>query len=217
MATTIGFIGGTGPEGKGLAARLAKAGLEVIIGSRSAERGAEVAKEIAVVSGGKVRGATNADAASQSEVVIVTLPYAGQGETLAGLREAIGKRIVVSTVVPMEFSAGRASMLNLEDGSAAQEAQRLLPEARVVGAFQNLSAHKLYDLDQNVEGDVIVTSDDREARNEVMELAGKIDGIRGVNGGALANSRYVEGITVLIVSINRAYKTEAHIRFVGVQ
>ena len=91
-----------------------------------------------------------------------------------------------------------------------------MPEARVVGAFQNLSAHKLYDLDQHIEGDVIVTGDDREARNEVMELAGKIEGIRGVNGGALANSRYVEGITVLIVSINRAYKAEAHVRIVGV-
>ncbi|HLF76824.1 MAG TPA: NADPH-dependent F420 reductase [Dehalococcoidia bacterium] len=216
MASIIGFIGGTGPEGKGLAARFAKAGLTVIIGSRSAERGEEVAREIAGVSGGTVRGATNADAASQSDVVVVTLPYAGQAETLVGLGEAIGNRIVVSTVVPMEFTGGRASMLHLEDGSAAEEAQRLLPEARVVGAFQNLSAHKLFDLGQKVEGDVIVTGNSREAREEVMELAGKIEGIRGVNGGALANSHYVEGITTLIVSINRAYKTEAHVRIVGV-
>lgn len=216
MASTIGFIGGTGPEGKGLAARFARAGLTVIIGSRSVERGEEVAREIAAVSGGTVRGATNADAASESDIVIVTLPYSGQADTLVGLREAIGDSIVVSTVVPMQFGGGRASMLDLEDGSAAEEAQRLLPDARVVGAFQNLSAHKLFDLEQKVEGDVIVTGNDRDARNEVMELAGKIEGIRGVNGGALANSHYVEGITALIVSINRAYKTEAHVRFVGV-
>ncbi len=146
MAATVGFIGGTGPEGKGLAARFAKAGLNVIIGSRSAERGEEVAKEIAAVAGGSVRGATNADAAAQSEIVIVTLPYAGQSETLTGLREAIGDRIVVSTVVPMVFTSGRASMMTLPDGSAAEEAQKLLPDARVVGAFQNLSAHKLFDL-----------------------------------------------------------------------
>jgi NADPH-dependent F420 reductase len=175
-----------------------------------------VARELAAVSGGQVTGATNADAAARSEIVIVTLPYDGQAETLAGLREAIGNKIVVSTVVPMQFNAGRASMLTLEAGSAAEEAQRLLPEARVVGAFQNLSAHKLFDLTQDVEGDVIVTSNGREARAEVMELAGRIAGIRGVDGGLLANSRYVEGITVLIVSINRAYKTEAHVRIVGV-
>jgi NADPH-dependent F420 reductase len=216
LASIIGFIGGTGPEGKGLAARFARAGLTVIIGSRSAERGEEVAREIASLTGGDVRGATNADACAQSEVIIVTLPYASQTETLAGLKDAIGNRIVVSTVVPMEFSSGRASMLHLEDGSAAEEAQRLLPEARVVGAFQNLSAHKLYDLEEKIEGDVIVTGNNREARAEVMALANRVEGIRGVNGGVLANSHYVEGITTLIVSINRAYKTEAAVRVVGV-
>jgi NADPH-dependent F420 reductase len=216
VASSIGFIGGTGPEGKGLAVRLARAGLAVVIGSRSAERGQEVARELAELSGGRVSGATNAEAVTSSDLAIVTLPYEGQAETLAGLREQIGNKIVVSTVVPMQFSAGRASMLQIQEGSAAEEAQRLLPEARVVGAFQNLSAHKLFDLSQEIEGDVVVTGNSREARAEVMELAGRIQGIRGVDGGPLANSRYVEGITVLIVSINRNYKTEAHIRVVGV-
>jgi NADPH-dependent F420 reductase len=216
LASSIGFVGGTGPEGKGLAVRLARAGLHVIIGSRSAERGEAVAQELAALSGGQVSGATNADAVSGSEIVIVTLPYDGQADTLSGLREAIGNKIVVSTVVPMQFASGRASMLDLPDRSAAEEAQRLLPEARVVGAFQNLSAHKLFDLDQEVHGDVIVTGNSREARQAVIELAGRIEGIRGVDGGPLANSRYVEGITVLIVSINRAYKTEAHVQIVGI-
>lgn len=215
MAKSIGFIGGTGPEGKGLAARFAQAGLEVIIGSRSAERGEEAAKEVREKAGGSVRGAANADAA-QADMVIVTLPYSRQAETLAALREQIGSRIVVSTVVPMQFAGGKVTMLDLEDGSAAQEAQRILSQARVVGAFQNLAARKLFDVDHALDGDVIVCSDDKEALREVIWLAEQIPGLRGVNGGPLACSRYVEGITTLLVHVNRNYKTESHVRIVGV-
>jgi len=209
------MIGGTGPEGKGLAARFARAGLAVIVGSRSAERGAEAAEEVRNQAGGNVRGATNAEAA-QADLVMVTLPYLGQAETLAGLRERIGNRIVVSTVVPMQFAAGKVTMLDLEDGSAAQEAQRILPEARVVGAFQNLAARKLFDVDHELDSDVIVCSDDKEALREVIWLAEQIPGLRGVNGGPLACSRYVEGITALLVHVNRNYKTESHVKIVGV-
>jgi NADPH-dependent F420 reductase len=216
MAQILGFIGGTGPEGKGLAARFARAGLEVIIGSRSAERGEEVAQEIAKVSGGNVHGATNADACKAADIVIITLPYTGLADTLPPLADVIGDKIVVSTVVPMAFEKGRASMVPVEAGSAAEETKRLLPNARVVGGFQNLSAHKLFEVHEPVEGDVIVTSDDREAAREVVELATAIPGIRGVQAGGLSASRYVEGITVLIVGINRAHKAEAHIKIVGV-
>ena len=216
MAQTLGFIGGTGPEGKGLAARFARAGLNVVIGSRSAERGEEVAREIAAVSGGNVNGATNEDACKVADIVFVTLPYSGLVDTLPPLADAIGDKIVVSTVVPMQFEKGRASMLAVEAGSAAEEMKRLLPNARIVGGFQNLSAHRLFEVETAVEGDVIVTADDREAAREVVELATAIPGIRGVQAGSLANSRYVEGITVLIVGVNRAYKTEAHVKIVGV-
>lgn len=215
MAKSIGFIGGTGPEGKGLAARFARAGLEVIIGSRSAERGEEAAGEVREKAGGNVRGAANADAA-QADVIMVTLPYSGQAETLASLREQIGSRIVVSTVVPMQFAAGKVTMLDLEDGSAAQEAQRILPQARVVGAFQNLAARKLFDVEHDLDGDVIVCSDDKEALQEVIRLAEQIPGLRGINGGPLACSRYVEGITTLLVHVNRNYKTESAVKIVGV-
>jgi NADPH-dependent F420 reductase len=215
LAKTIGFIGGTGPEGKGLAARFAQAGMEVIVGSRSADRGEEAASDIRERAGGNVRGATNA-AAAAAEIVIVTLPYAGQADTLSALKDIIGNRIVVSTVVPMVFSPGKVEMLTLEDGSAAQEMQRLLPDARVVGAFQNLAAKKLFDLDHELDGDVIVCSDDREALREVIWLTEQVRGLRGVNGGPLASSRYVEGITTLLVHINRNYKTETHVKIVGV-
>jgi NADPH-dependent F420 reductase len=215
VASSIGMIGGTGPEGKGLAARFARAGLEVVIGSRSAERGEEAAVEVRERAGGTVRGGTNADAAA-AEVIVVTLPYAGQAETLESLRDAIGDKIVVSTVVPMQFAASKVTMLQLEDGSAAQETQRILPNARVVGAFQNLAARKLFDVDHELDGDVIVCGDDKEALQQVIELAEQIPGLRGVNGGPLASSHYVEGITTLLVHINRNYKTESHVKIVGV-
>ncbi|HWC30616.1 MAG TPA: NADPH-dependent F420 reductase [Dehalococcoidia bacterium] len=215
MARSIGMIGGTGPEGKGLAARFARAGLEVIIGSRSAERGEAAAADVREQAGGTVRGAPNEDAAT-ADIVMVTLPYSGQAETLAGLREQIGGRIVVSTVVPMQFAAGKVTMLDLEDGSAAQEAQRILPDARVVGAFQNLAARKLFDVEHELDGDVIVCSDDKDALREVIWLAEQIPGLRGVNGGPLACSHFVEGITTLLVHINRNYKTESHVKIVGV-
>ncbi len=216
MAKTIGIIGGTGPEGKGLAARFARAGMEVLIGSRSVERGEEAATDVRERAGGNVLGATNAFAAKSAEIVVVTLPYAGQAETLAALQDDIGNRIVVSTVVPMQFSPGKVEMLRLEDGSAAQEAQRLLPEARVVGAYQNLAARKLFDVEHDLEGDVIVCSDDKEALREIIWLTEQIPGLRGVNGGPLAASHYVEGITTLLVHINRNYKTETSVRIVGV-
>jgi hypothetical protein len=215
LASSIGLIGGTGPEGKGLAARFARAGLEVIIGSRSAERGEEAAADVRQIAGGSVRGGTNTEAAD-ADVIVVTLPYAGQAETLEALREQIGDKIVVSTVVPMQFAAGKVTMLQLEDGSAAEETQRILPRARVVGAFQNLAARKLFDVEQALDGDVIVCGDDKEALRQVIWLAEQIPGLRGVNGGPLASSRYVEGITTLLVHINRNYKAETHVKIVGV-
>ena len=216
MAQTIALIGGTGPEGKGLAARFARAGLDVVIGSRSAERGEDAATEVREQAGGSVRGATNQDAAAAGDIVILTLPYAGQADTLEGLRNAIAGKIVISTVVPMQFMRGKVEMLTLEDGSAAEEAQRLLPDARVVGAFQNLAAAKLFDVDHALEGDVFVCGDDRQAVREVIDLCQQVEGLRGIDGGPLSCNRFVEGITPLLVHINRNYKTQSHVRVVGV-
>jgi NADPH-dependent F420 reductase len=216
LAKRIGLIGGTGPEGKGLGARFARAGLEVIIGSRSAERGQEAASEVAMLSGGKVRGAANEDAVRQADIVLVTVPYSGMADTLGALVDAVGDKVVVSAVVPLQFSKARVAALDVADGSAAQEAQRILPRARVVGAFQNLSAHHLLDLGHPIDGDVLVCGDDREALDEVMALANLIEGARGVNCGPLANARYIEDITALLLNINRIHKTETHIKIAGV-
>jgi NADPH-dependent F420 reductase len=216
VAKTIGIIGGTGPEGRGLAARFARAGMTVLIGSRSAERGEEAASDIREKAGGSVLGAANADVAQDAEIIVVTVPFSGQEGTLATLTEEIGDKIVVSTVVPMRFEGGIVEMIDIEAGSAAQDAQRILSRARVVGAFQNLAARKLFDVDKELDGDVIVCSDDKEALREVIWLTEQIPGLRGVNGGPLACSRYVEGITTLLVYVNRNYKTQSHVKIVGV-
>ena len=216
MAKRIALIGGTGAEGKGLAARFARAGLDVCIGSRSAERGKEAAAEVAGLCGRKVSGATNQDALKGADLILLTVPYSGLRETLRDLASDIGDRILVSAVVPLEFSRFRIAALDVPDGSAAQEAQLLVPSAKVVGAFQNLSAGHLLDLDHEIDGDVIVCGDHPDAVRETIDLANLIPGVRGINGGPLANSRYVEGITALLLNINRIHRAETHIKIAGI-
>jgi len=217
----IAFIGGTGDEGMGLAYRLAKAGHACAIGSRAIEKAQAAADELrakAEAAGARidVTGATNADAARDGELIIVTTPYEALAATLPPLASAIGGKIAVSTVVPMQFADGRASPLAVAEGSAAQLQQALLPGARVVGAFQNLSARKLLG-ERPVEADVIACADDEEAKHDVMRLAEEIEGVRGVDGGPLANAQMVEAITVLLVSINRTYKARAGVRVTGLK
>lgn len=211
----IGFIGGTGEEGMGLAYRFALAGHECMIGSRSAEKAAAAVAELLEKDAAlPISGGTNDDAAG-ADVVVVTTPYTAQAATLPPLARAVAGKTVISTVVPMLFEGGKASLVAVPEGSAAQQEQALLPDATVVAAFQNLSAKKLLK-GGPIEADVVVCADDAPARASVMELAETIEGVRGVNGGALANAQMVEGITVLLVSVNRAYKTQAGIRIAGI-
>ena len=216
MTGKIGLIGGTGPEGKGLAVRFAQAGLDVVIGSRSVERGDEAAEEVSALAGKTVAGATNEDAARDADLIVLTVPYSGLADTLSSLAAAVDDKILVSAVVPLQFSKGRVSMLRVDDGSAAEEAQRLLPEARVVGAFHNLSASHLLDLSHDLDGDVIVCGDNPTAVKEVQELGETIQHLRSVNAGPLSSSHFIEGVTALLLSINRVHKTEAHVRIIGV-
>src|SRR3990170_2047570 len=149
----IAFIGGTGPEGLGLALRLALAGEEIAIGSRSLERAERAAAEISSrAPSARVWGAENRDVVEKAGIVFVTVPYAAQRETLASLRDAIGDKTVVDTVVPLRFEKGRAQAVPVAEGSAAEEAQALLPQATVVAAFHNLSAQKLMAGDVPVDG-----------------------------------------------------------------
>lgn len=215
--STIAFIGGTGPEGKGLTYRLALAGHRVIIGSRRQERAEEAAAEIrSRAPNAQASAALNAQAVRQADIVFITVPFEAQRDTLAALADDIGDKLVVSTTVPLIFEKDRARTVTVPEGSAAQQAQALLPRARVVGAFQNLSANTLMDADEPPDIDVVVCADDPDAKREVMALAEQIPGLRAVDGGPLANSRYVEDFTALLLNINRRYKAHASIRIVGI-
>jgi NADPH-dependent F420 reductase len=218
MPHTIAFLGGTGPEGRGLATRFALAGHTVIIGSRDRQRGAATAAELAQALGerphGELRGAANIDAVLEAGIVVVTVPYEGQRATLEALREPLAGKIVVDAVVPLRFERGPYAV-EVPEGSATEEAAAILPDSRVVGAFHNLSAVVLLDPDAPVEADVLVTAGDREARATVMALAEDIEGVRAVDAGPLRFSRFVEDLTVLLIGINGRYKAHTHVRIAG--
>jgi 8-hydroxy-5-deazaflavin:NADPH oxidoreductase len=210
---TIAVLGGTGPQGRGLARRFAAAGLPVVIGSRSAERAGEAAAVLVEAVGGTVTGADNAGAAAAGDVVVVAVPWEGHAELLAELAPVLAGKVVVDCVNPLGFDKQGAYALPVEEGSAAQQAQAILAGATVVGAFHNVSAVKLEDPEvASVETDVLVLGDVREATDLVQDLAGTIPGVRGVYGGRLRNAHQVEALTANLISVNRRYKAHAGIR-----
>lgn len=214
---SIALVGGTGPEGRGLALRLAKAGYDVRIGSRSPERAQSVCGELkAVLPDATISGWSNDAAAAQAEISILTIPYSAIDDTLPGLREATHSKIVVSAIAPVEFHDGRPVALTVAAGSAAQEVQNYLPGARVASGFQTVDAHQLQNVEVDLDTDVIVCSDDVEARRSVVALANSIAGIRGLSGGRLATSRHVEECTTLLVIMNRIYKSHSGLRITGI-
>ena len=214
----LAILGGTGPEGKGLALRLAMAGEEPIIGSRDAARGAAIAEELARSAPGLVIGGMdNSSAAAAAAVVFLAFPYEGQRPVLEDVGPLLKGKIVVCVIAPMKFERGKgASAVEVEAGSAAQEAQELLPDSQVVAAFQNASAEELLDPNVTMEGDVVICSDHADAKKLVMGLADKIKNLRGVDGGGLSNAKYVEQMTPMLVNINRIYKIHAGIKIVGI-
>ena len=214
----LAILGGTGPEGKGLALRLAMAGETPIIGSRDASRGAAAAQELSqLASNVDIRGSDNSGAVLQADVGFLAFPYEGQRPVLEDLGPALKGKIVVSVIAPMKFERGKgASAVEVGAGSAAQEAQDMLPESQVVAAFQNASAEELLEPNITMEGDVVVCSDHAAAKKIVLDLADQIKDLRGVDGGSLANAKYVEQITPLLVNINRIYKTHSSIKIVGI-
>jgi NADPH-dependent F420 reductase len=219
LETTVAVLGGTGPQGRGLARRFADAGLPVVIGSRSAERAEATAEELASATGGQVTGRDNEGAATEGDIVIVAVPWDGHGELLEGLAGVLAGKIVVDCVNPLGFDKQGAYVLEVEEGSAAQQAAALLPDATVVAAFHNVSAVKLEDPEvTKVDTDVLVLgeSEDREAYERVQDLAGVIPGVRGVYGGRLRNAAQVEALTANLISVNRRYKAHAGIRITDI-
>ncbi|GHJ16013.1 MULTISPECIES: NADPH-dependent F420 reductase [unclassified Micromonospora] len=210
---TVAVLGGTGPQGRGLARRFAAAGLDVVLGSRAADRAAEAAAALP----GRVRGLSNADAADAGDIVVVAVPWAGHAELLTELAPALAGKIVVDCVNPLGFDRQGAYALDVPEGSAAQQAATILTESRVVGAFHHVSAVILEDpaLD-TVDTDVLVLGDDREATDLVQDLAAAIPGVRGVYGGRLRNACQVEAFTANLISVNRRYRAHAGLRVTDV-
>ncbi|MEI2714286.1 MAG: NADPH-dependent F420 reductase [Nocardioides sp.] len=214
---TIAVLGGTGPQGRGLARRWAAAGLRVVIGSRTTERAAETAATLADATGGEVSGAANADAAAQGDLILVAVPWDGHAELLRELAPALAGKIVIDCVNPLGFDKQGAYALPVEEGSAAQQAAAICTESTVVGAFHNVSAVLLEDPEvATVETDVLVLGDDRAATDLVQQLADAIPGVRGIFGGRLRNAHQVEALTANLISINRRYKAHAGVRVTDV-
>jgi NADPH-dependent F420 reductase len=210
---TVAVLGGTGPQGRGLARRWASAGVSVVIGSRSAERAEETAAELAQATGGDVRGAANDDAAAMCDLAVVAVPYDGHADLLRSLAKSLAGKVVVDCVNPLGFDQQGAYALPVEDGSAAQEAAAILVDSTVVAAFHHVSAALLDDPEvSSVDTDVLVLGDDRDATDLVASLADVVPGMRGVYGGRLRNAHQVEALTANLISVNRRYKAHAGLR-----
>ncbi len=217
---SIGILGGTGDQGRGLAYRFARAGRRVLIGSRDSARGADVAAELATLPGatGEIAGGANQEIAEQADVVIAAVPYAGHADLLVDLREQLTGKIVVDCVNPLGFDRQGPYPLRVPEGSAAEQAQSLLPDSRVVAAFHHVSAVLLIDpAIERIETDVLVLGDDRDATAVVIDLANTIPGMRGIYAGRLRNTAQVEALTANLIAINRRYKAHAGIRVTDVE
>lgn len=209
----VGVLGGTGPQGRGLAYRLAKAGQQVIIGSRAADRARATADRLGL----GVQGADNTETARRSDIVIVAVPWEGHGETLEALRGELAGKLVVDCVNPLGFDKQGAYALKPEEGSAAQQAAALLPESRVTAAFHHLSAVTLEDPEvESIDTDVLVLGDSRADTDLVQALAARIPGIRGVFAGRLRGAHQVEALVANLISVNRRYKAHAGLRLTDV-
>jgi 8-hydroxy-5-deazaflavin:NADPH oxidoreductase len=220
LSHAIAVIGGTGPAGTGLALRWARAGEAVIIGSRHAVRAEQTAETIRKRAGAsaQVSGMENSAACAASDLLVLTVPFEGQAALLKQVKPAIRPgSVLIDATVPLAASVGgRASRtIGVWQGSAAQQTAELVPKGvSVAAAFQNVSADVL-NTDEDLDCDVIVCSDDPNATQIAMELAGKIAGVRAIDGGKLENARIVEQITALLIGLNIRHKGHGGIRITG--
>ena len=210
---TVPIIGGTGALGFGLALRLAREGVPVAIGSRDAGRAKEAAARIG---DGRAEGLHNRDAARLGPIVILSVPFRAQSENLTNLKEVLEPgQVLVDATVPLAAAvSGRATrLLGVPQGSAAQQAQEMVPEGvTVVSALHTVSAALLADLDHVVDQDVLMAGDSKEAKRSVAELILRIPGLRPVDAGRLELARLIEGLTPLLISVNSRHKTHVGVR-----
>jgi hypothetical protein len=220
MTSPVCIVGGTGALGFGLAVRLGRSGVPIVIGSRDADRANEAAERAGrEVPGGSFSGAENAEAVTGAEIVILSVPFRSQSETLTNLKRALrdGQLMIDATVPLAAAVSGKATRtLGVWQGSAAQQAQEMVPEGvRVVSAFHTVSAALLTELEHQLAEDVLMCGDRREDKAKVAELVGRIDGLRPVDCGRLEMARIVEQLTPLLISINVRHKVRAGIKITG--
>jgi 8-hydroxy-5-deazaflavin:NADPH oxidoreductase len=220
VSEPVPIIGGTGALGAGLALRWARAGIPTVIGSRAAERADEAAARVRdAVEGADVEGLQNEEAAKRGEIVFLTVPFRAQSENLNNLRNVLEPgQILVDCTVPIAAAIGGKATrtLGVWQGSAAQQAQEMVPEGvTVIAALHTISAPVLGDLDATLDEDILVCGDRKADKSRVAELIERIDGLRAVNAGALETARIVEQLTPLLISINARYKAHAGIRITG--
>lgn len=209
----IGIIGGTGRQGRGLGLRWARSGQSVILGSRDADRAGAVAAEV----GEGATGAANEPAAGDADIIVVTVPWSAHAATVEALEPHTRGKIVIDCVNPIGFDEHGPYALSVPEGSATQQAQQLLSQARVVGAFHHVPAQQLGDRSiERIDMDVLVVGDDRVAVDLVVELAAAIPGLRGISAGRLRNAHQVEALTANLIAINRRYRAHAGIRVTDV-
>ncbi len=213
-------IGASGALGFGLAIRLGRSGVPIVIGSRDEGRAQEtVQRALAVVPDGDFSGAGNADAVAAAETVILSVPFRNQSETLTNIKQALRPgQLVIDATVPLAAAvSGRATrMLGVWQGSAAQQTEEMVPDGvRVVSALHTVSANALSEIDQALDEDVLICGDSREDKRAAAELIERIDGLRCVDCGRLEMARITESLTALIISINVRHKTHAGIRITG--
>jgi 8-hydroxy-5-deazaflavin:NADPH oxidoreductase len=218
MGDEVGIIGGTGPLGRGLALRFAKARMSVRIGSRDPERAREIVAGLADRLGedaARVVGVGNADA-TEAEMVVVAVPFEGLRPALEPLADRLRDRIVVSAVNPLAFDGDGPYSLVVPEGSAAELCVALLPGARVAAAFHSLSARQLGRLDEPMDDDVLVLSDDEDAMARTVELAARIDGVDGLAAGPLRLAAPLEGLTAALIAVNQRNRCHAGVRLTRV-
>ena len=217
LLLTVAVLGGTGKEGKGLAYRWARAGYRVLIGSRTPEKAIAAAEEITGMLGEgiSVKGLGNLEAAREANIAVLTVPYAAHRDTLEALKEELKGKILVDVTVPL-VPPKVATVQMPAAGSAAQEAKQIVgEEVQVCAAFQNIGYDHLLE-DSGVECDVLVTGSSKEARTETIQLV-EAAGLRGWDAGPIENSVVVEGMTSILIGINKKYgSTHAGIKITGV-
>jgi len=220
MASSVTIVGATGDLGFGLALRLAKAGVPVVIGSRDGDRAAEAAVRVREqVPGADVRGLANPEAAAASDLVVLSVPFASQAATLRSLRASLSAgTVLLDVTVPLATAVGGrpTRVLSVWQGSAAQQAQELVPDGvTVVSALHTVAARHLSDLGHELDEDTFVTGDDRAAKARVAELVGRIPGLRPIDAGRLEMARITEQLTALTIGINVRHKATAGLKVTG--